>query len=225
MGVLADPALEERLAALHARSEGQVGEMGAYFGKLFGPGGPSEAEREPLIKAFLADKMVALEKDKAEFCYQLIRAGGARRVVEIGGSYGVSTLYLAAGVRDNLAASGGEGVVVTTEYEPEKAKAARALYADTGFAGLIDLREGDLRETLKDLEGPVDFVLMDIWIPMVLPAIELVAPQMRTGGVVVADNTADPRNDYGPFFAYLRANGFRTMTLPFSGGFELAVKA
>jgi predicted O-methyltransferase YrrM len=225
MGVLGNAALESKLAALHAQSEAQVGEMGAYFGKLFGPGGPSEAEREPLIKAFLADKMVALEKDKAEFCYQLIRACGARRVVEIGGSYGVSTVYLAAGVRDNLAASGGEGVVVTTEYEPEKAKAARALYLETGLSHLIDLREGDLRETLKTLEGPIDFVLMDIWIPMVMPAIELVAPHMRPGGVVVADNTADPRNDYGPFFAYLRASGFRTVTLPFSGGFELAVKA
>ena len=86
---------------------------------------------------------MALDRDKAEFCYQLCRAVGARRVVEIGTSYGVSTLYLAAAVRDNIRV-GGDGFVIGTEYEPEKAAAARAQFAETGLAGLIDLREGDL---------------------------------------------------------------------------------
>jgi predicted O-methyltransferase YrrM len=224
MGVLADADLERRLETLHGASQAQTEEMNRYFGALFGPGGPPEAERETRIKSFLADKMVALEKDKAEFCYQLIRATGARRVVEIGTSYGVSTVYLAAAVRDNLAVHGGEGVVIGTEYEPDKAAAARALFAETGLGGLIDLREGDLRETLKDLSGPIGFVLMDIWIPMVMPAIELVAPRMRLGAVIVADNTAQVFNDYGPYFQYLAAHGFRTLTLPFEGGLEMSVK-
>ncbi len=224
MGVLADADLERRLAALHGASEAQTGETQAWFGEFFKDGGPPAAERDPQIKAFLADKMVALERGKAEFCYQLIRATGARRVVEIGTSYGVSTVYLAAAVRDNLAVHGGEGVVIGTEYEPEKAAAARALFAEAGLGGLIDLREGDLRETLKDLSTPIGFVLMDIWIPMVIPAIELVAPRMRTGAVVVADNTAQVFNDYGPYFEYLAAHGFRTLTLPFEGGLEMSVK-
>src|SRR5579862_6040891 len=118
MGALGDPDLERRLEGLHGASQAQTEEMNRFFGELFGPGGPPEAERETRIKAFLADKMVALEKDKAEFCYQLVRATGARRVVEIGTSYGVSTVYLASALRANLA-GGGQGVVIGTEYEPE----------------------------------------------------------------------------------------------------------
>ena len=51
---------------------------------------------------FLKDKLIALDRGKAEFCYHVCRALRARRVVEAGTSFGVSTLYLAAAVRDNL---------------------------------------------------------------------------------------------------------------------------
>src|SRR5213594_2301276 len=112
------------------------------------------------MTAFLSDKLVALDRNKAEFCYQVCRALRARRVVEAGTSFGVSTLFLAAAVRDNLRADGGEGIVIGTEYEPDKAKAARANFVEAGLSEFVDLREGDLRKTLVDLGGPVDFMLV-----------------------------------------------------------------
>jgi predicted O-methyltransferase YrrM len=224
MGVLNDPKLEARLAALHARSDRQIAEMEAHFATLPPRGSRPADEESILVKAYLADKLVALDADKAQFCYQLIRAAGARRVVEVGTSYGVSTVYLAAAVRDNIAAGGGAGVVVGTEYEPAKAAAARALFAETGLANLIDLREGDLAQTLTSLEGPIDFVLMDIWIHMIGTALERLAPHLGPGAIIVADNTEEHRDDYAGFFTFLAANGFRTLTLPFTGGLELAVK-
>src|SRR6202166_3069147 len=84
------------------------------------------------IKQFRSDKLVALDRNKAEFCYQLCRANNARRIVEVGTSYGVSTLYLAAAVRDNVQAVDGNGVVIGTEYEPKKACAARAHFEQAG---------------------------------------------------------------------------------------------
>jgi predicted O-methyltransferase YrrM len=170
--------------------------------------------------------MVALDREKAEFCYQLCRAIDARRMVEIGTSYGVSTLYLAAAARDNVRSSGGEAVVIGTEYEPRKSKAARANFRKAGLEEFIELREGDLRETLKGIGGPVDFVLMDIWTNMVRPAIELVAPHLRRGAIVIADNTKTYRDDYRDYFEFINdpANRFRTMTLPFEGGLELTVR-
>ena len=72
------------------------------------------------------------------------------------------------------AASGGSGVVIGTEYEANKASAARAHFEQAGLSGFIDLREGDLRETLRQIDGPVDFMLVDIWITMARPALELV---------------------------------------------------
>lgn len=215
-GILNDPALESLLDRLHARSESQDEAMSAYYAD----GRPQGDE-----KAFLSDKFVALDRDKAAFCYQLCRALDATRVVEVGTSYGVSTLYLAAALRDNARAGGKKGVVIGTEYEPAKAAAARANFAAAGLADVIELREGDLRQTLRDVGGPVDVMLVDIWIPMARPALELVAPRLRRGAVVLCDNTEEYRADYKDYFDFIagQSGRFRTMTLPFRGGLELTV--
>ncbi len=219
--VITDPHLQDLVDWLQAKSQGQEAETRAWFSERGKRGELSWDGFDDKSHRYMADKLVALEPAKAEFCHSLCRAIGARRIVEVGTSYGVSTLYLA----DALRANGG-GVVIGTEYEPDKAAAARTHFAEAGLTDLIDLREGDLRETLKTLQGPVDFVLMDIWAEMARPAIELIAPHLRPGAVVIADNTTSHRHPYRLFFEFLEApeNGFRTMTLPFDGGLEFAVK-
>ena len=223
MSVIHDPELERLLATLHARSDEQLAAMTSYQARARAAGASPPADE---IKVFRSDKLVALDRDKAEFCYQLCRASDVRRIVEAGTSYGVSTLYLAAAVRDNVHAGGGAGVVIGTEYEPQKAAAARAHFEEAGLSRFIDLREGDLRDTLRRIDGLVDFMLVDIWIAMARPALELVAPHLRPGAIVVCDNTAQHRAEYADYFAFLEdpANGFRTMTLPFAGGLELSVR-
>jgi predicted O-methyltransferase YrrM len=135
---------------------------------------------------FLKDKLVALDRAKAEFCYHVCRALRVRRIVEAGTSFGVSTLFLAAAVRDNLTNEAqarlnerSRPIVIGTEHEPEKARIARGHFAEAGLSNLIELREGDLRETLADVQGPVDFMLIDLWTPMARPALALVAPLGR----------------------------------------------
>jgi predicted O-methyltransferase YrrM len=221
LSITGDPLLESLLTVLHARSDAQSTAIAAF--ELEGASRPQD---EDAIKAFRSDKFVALDRDKAEFCYQLCRATNVRRVVEVGTSYGVSTLYLAAAVRDNIKGTADKGVVIGTEYEPAKAAAAKAHFAQAGLCDYIDLREGDLRETLKDIPGPIDFVLMDVWVRMARPALELIFPHLRLGAVVVCDNTQSRRADYADYFAFLNdpANGFKTMTLPFSGGLELSIR-
>lgn len=218
--VLSDPKLEALLDPLHQASSAQDAAITRYYREeRTGPW----AGMEPRDHAFMADKMVALEKDKAEFCYMTCRAIGARRIFEAGTSCGVSTLYLAAAVRDN-----GGGTVFGSEYEPEKVKQARANFEAAGLSGFIELREGDVVAASQDFAGPIDFVLFDIWGPVVRPILDVLAPRLRRGSVVCADNTAGERarENYAPFFEVLEnpANGFRTMTLPFQGGFEFAVK-
>lgn len=110
----------------------------------------------------MSDKFVALEQDKCLFVYNLIRASRAKTVLEIGTSYGVSTIYLALGVTQNYPEGGGR--VIGTELEGEKAKKARLYWDEAGeeVSGVIELREGDLRETLKvDLPDEIDFLLLD----------------------------------------------------------------
>jgi predicted O-methyltransferase YrrM len=182
----------------------------------------------------LRDKLVALDRSKAEFCYHVCRALRARRIVEAGTSFGVSTLFLAAAVRDNLRhepqpshAATGHPIVIGTEHEPDKARIARGHFGEGGLSDLIDLREGDLRDTLKDVGGPIDFMLIDIWTPMALPALALISPHLREGAVVICDNTQQFREAYREYFDFVcdPSNGLRTMTLPFEGGLEFTVRA
>ena len=204
MSVLRDQTVEDLLAALHGRSDEQAElERDLYYQRTRGAQAPTPDE----IKAFRSDKLVALDRDKGEFCYQLCRANDARRVVEVGSSYGVSTLYLAAAVRDNVRASGGNGVVIGTEYEPAKARAAVANFKQAGLSPFIDLREGDLRETLKRIDGPVDLVLVDIWIAMARPALELVTPHLKSGAIVICDNTEQYRSEYADYLALSTPTG------------------
>jgi predicted O-methyltransferase YrrM len=88
------------------------------------------------------------------------------------------------------------------------------------------VREGDLNETLQTIEGPVDFLLLDIWTEAVMPAVRRVAPQLRPGAIIVADNVIQSRPGYEAYFAYIHdpKNGFITTTLPFEGGLEMTVR-
>ena len=226
MGWLGDPRLEVLLDRLHARSVAQSEELSSYFTTRARKGTLARNEFDEQSHRFMSDKLVALDRDKAQLCYQLCRALRARRVVEAGTSFGVSTLYLAAAVRENLREDGGMGVVIGTEHEPEKARTARANFIEAGLSDLIELLEGDLRETLRDVGGPIDFMLVDIWTPMALPALERVAPHLRPGAIVVADNTSQFHAGYEEYLAFIAdpKNGLRTLTLPFDGGLELTVR-
>ena len=226
--------LDSLLDRLYARNVAQNDALETYFTSRAAEGSLDWNEFDERTNQFLKDKLVALDRSKAEFCYQVCRALRARRIVEAGTSFGVSTLFLAAAVRDNLrqeapglSGPGQSGVVIGTEYEPAKAEMARRHFAEAGLADLIDLREGDLRETLVDVEGPVDFMLIDIWTPLARPALSLIAPHLREGAVVICDNTVQFREAYGDYFDFVHdpRNRLRTMTLPFEGGLEFTVRA
>ena len=220
MSALAEPRVAALLDRLHSESVAQDEAMGRFFSARAAAGEDLSPDRGE-VRAFLTDKLVALDRDKALFCYQLCRALGARRVVEAGTSYGVSTLYLAAAVRDN-----GGGTVIATENEPAKLGAARTNFEAAGLADLIELRAGDLRETLAALSGPIDFLLVDIWTPLARSALELVAPHLRPGAAIVCDNVTTYRDYCRDYFDYIAdpANRLTTMTLPFEGGLEFTIR-
>ncbi|EXK33222.1 hypothetical protein FOXG_06063 [Fusarium oxysporum f. sp. lycopersici 4287] len=172
------------------------------------------------------DKFVALDPDKCAYVYLLLRSMKARFVVEAGTSFGVSTIYLALAVSQNAGSQPGK--VIATENEPTKAFKARKYWSQAGddIEKFIELREGDLRETLKtDLPEQVDFLLLDIWTPLALPTLKLVRPRMKPGATVVADNTEAAKAGYKDLMAYLEdtTNGFKLTTLPYSGGLLVAV--
>ncbi len=220
MGILSS-AVANIVNSLHERNEGETADLMSYFSarKQAGTLNWKQLDDEALV--FLSEKMVAIDRDKAEFAHLLCRAMKAKRVVEVGTSHGVSTLYLADAVQSN-----GGGCVIATEIDDAKANIAQANFDRAGIGEVIELRRGDLRDTLKDVVGPIDVVLMDVWTEMARPALEILAPHLRRGAVVLCDNSQSFRSEYEPFFNYVNDpdNGFATLTLPFLGGLEMVVK-
>ncbi|RAK81499.1 O-methyltransferase [Aspergillus fijiensis CBS 313.89] len=175
----------------------------------------------------MLDKFIALDEDKCQFVYQLLTAMGATAVVEAGTSFGVSTIYLALAVAKTAARTGKPGTVIATEKEASKAAIARGYWAQCGpeVQRMIDLREGDLLVTLQEGVPEVDLLLLDIWCALALPTLKTVLPRLRRGAVVLTDNTLSAAEGYKDLLAFLRdpVNGFRNVTLPFTGGFEMSV--
>ena len=123
---------------------------------------PDGAPRDEFDK-LMVDKFIALDEDKCQFMYQLINATRATNIVEAGTSFGVSTIYLALAVAKTKAATGKSGKVIATEIETQKAETARKYWKQCGEAveKEIDLRVGDLLETLKQDLPEVDLLLLD----------------------------------------------------------------
>lgn len=153
------------------------------------------------------------------YCYLLARAIGAKRIVEFGTSFGVSTIYLALAVRDN-----GGGIVIGTERVPSKVLKARNNIEEAGLTSFVEIREGNALETLCDLDGPVDFLLIDGFPQYALPVLEIVAPKMRRGTVAVNHNTAFMKGDHAEYIAFVRnpSNGFVSSSIILAG--ELSVR-
>lgn len=262
------PATRRLLTRLHALSASQERSLSQtlfYLNRLFRYYLFGETWAGAAGDLHMRDKLVALEPDKCALVYLVARARDVRVAVEAGTSFGVSTVYLARAVAENVEeaarAGGGEGGraagrVVATEKEPTKAAQARRNWAEAGeddVARWIDLREGDLLETLSadDMPDKVDLVLLDsesiawtssqsqwqvklrwltnvsnaVWTPLALPTLQILQPRLSRGAVIITDNTSIAKPLYKEFLSYIHnpENGFKTMTLPFGGGLEMTV--
>jgi predicted O-methyltransferase YrrM len=169
------------------------------------------------------DIIMSVTQEGGQLLYLLTRAVQARTVVEFGCSFGISTLYLAAAVRDN-----GGGQVITTELQADKARQAGESFSAAGLSDLIDLRLGDARETLRDLPEPVDLLLLDGWLDLRLPILGIVGPRLRAGGLVIVDDIdLDFGRDFNrSFLDHVNdpANGFLSVRLPVHDGMQVCLK-
>ncbi|MBC3233918.1 O-methyltransferase [Pseudomonas lurida] len=185
----------------------------------------SKDERERLMHSktqyaalysMLKDLWLPVSRDTGKLLYMLARSSKARAIVEFGTSFGLSTLHLAAALRDN-----GGGVLVGSEFEASKIALAREHFIEGGVSDLIHIREGDALVTLaSDLPDSVDLLLLDGAKTLYGDVLSLVESHLRPGAVVVADNT-----DYCPeYLAHVRApeNGY--LSVAFADDIELSIR-
>lgn len=195
------------------------------------------ATTSPLLEQTPADEVDRLMRSKTEYrqlygsikelwlpvgqetgtlLYVLARLGKARTLVEFGTSFGISTLHLAAALRDN-----GGGQLITTEFEPTKVAQARAHLEAGGLLDLVELRCGDALETLaRDLPPHIDLVLLDGAKALYNDILSLVESHLSPGALILADNV-----DFCPdYLARVRspANGY--LSIPLTEEVELSWK-
>ena len=141
--------------------------------------------------------------------YSVIRAARPDTVVEFGMSFGISTLHLAAAVRDNA-----HGTVFTTELSDSKIAAATTTFVSAGIDDVITVLPGDARTTLVAVPGPVGVVLLDGWKEMYLEVLTLLQPRLAPGALVIADNTESAGAQ--PYLEHVRAseNGYVSVNFP-----------
>ncbi|MBJ7309461.1 O-methyltransferase [Rugamonas sp. CCM 8940] len=187
--------------------------------------GVSREERERLMHSkteylrfygLLKDLWLPVSRETGMLLYMLARNAKARNIVEFGTSFGISTLHLAAALRDN-----GGGRLISSEFEPSKVARAREHLSEGGLADLVEIREGDALTTLAtDLPATVDLLLLDGAKALYGDILALVEGHLRPGALIVADNT-----DYCPdYLAHVRAPGSGYLSIPLSAELELSMR-
>jgi predicted O-methyltransferase YrrM len=162
------------------------------------------------------DVYLAVSRETAVLLYMLARNARARMIVEFGTSFGISTLHLAAALKDN-----GGGRLIGSEFESSKVVRARENIAAAGLCDLVDIREGDALETLaRDLPESIDLVLLDGAKSLYPRVLSLLEPRLRAGALIVADN-AEMSPEY---LAHVRAPGAGYLSVPFAEDVELSMK-
>ena len=166
----------------------------------------------------LSDFYLPVTPEAGRLLYALVRAVRPSTIVEFGMSLGISAIHLASAVRDN-----GSGRIVTTELSGAKVAAAKKTFAETGLDDLITVLEGDALTTLADIEGPIEFVLLDGWKELYLPVIKLLEPRLSPGALIVADNTS--MDDTRPYLDHVHdpGNSYVSVNFPVREGDSMEI--
>ena len=201
-----DPAIETVLAEYEARSEREWA-------------GATDASA-----AGIADRrdqmLLSVGRDAGVLLNMLARSAPSRRILEIGSSYGYSTIWLAEAAK----ATGGE--VISLDVADYKQAYAQKALARAGLDGIVTFHTGDALEIIPRLEGRFDFVLLDLWKDLYVPCLELFYPKLEPGALVVADNMLQPAFDLTNARNYRRAvramPRMTTVLLPAGQGLEVS---
>jgi predicted O-methyltransferase YrrM len=152
------------------------------------------------------------------FLFSLVAPQADCEVLEIGGSRGYSTIWLAAGVRTF------GGRVLSLENDPLKIEAWRRNIAEAGLEEWADLAEGDARETLPAIDDVFDVVFIDAEKEDYEQLFKLARAKVEPAALFVADNVLSHSETLGAYSAARQADPtLESVTVPLDRGLELSV--
>lgn len=171
---------------------------------------------------FIADRddALALPREAAEFLHAMVLATGARRVLEIGTSYGYSGLWIGAAIQCV------GGTLATIDISAPKLTVAQSFFDTAGFTDVITCCCGSAAEIIESLSGPFDFVLNDADKENCLAYARMVLPKLSRHGVILTDNTTSHRSELIEFLNWARSESQLTSVhIPIGNGMELSIKS
>ena len=164
--------------------------------------------------------LLAVGEDVGRFLNMMVKSANAQSILEIGTSYGYSTLWLAEAAK----ATGGK--VISLEIDEAKATFAQAKMESAGLGAYVEFRIGDALESIRQATEMFDFVLVDIWKELYIPSLELFLPKLSSGAYVLADNMLHPPVHKPEAEAYRKkikvSEAFDSVLLPIGSGIELS---
>jgi predicted O-methyltransferase YrrM len=203
---LVDPVIERVLAEFERRAEEEQR-------RTMAPGAPG---------ANLDDLLLSVGRDAGMLLYLLATGAQSRRILELGSSYGYSTVWLGAAAR----ATGGK--VLSLENKEFKIESARQALTRAGLSTRVEFHAGDCLESLKTLPGPFDFVLLDVWKDLYVPCFDLMHGKLAPGAIIAADNMLLPesaRQNAEAYRARVRAAGdMDSVLVDVGNGIEISRK-
>ena len=162
---------------------------------------------------------LAVSPETGHFLRNMVLSHRPVRILELGSSCGVSTLYFAEALRML-----GHGTVVATELDSAKCARLRAHVKTADVEPYVDLREGDVFQTVSELDGTFDMVFIDVWADAYLRLFTHIERLLRPGAIVFADNMYTAEDAVRPYKHYLDQNPrFSSTTLDFESGIEFTV--
>jgi len=177
---------------------------------------------ESILRAIkAADKgQLSVSEEDGRFLRVLVATQGAKSILEIGAASGYSGIWLGLGARE----SGGR--IVAIEYDPQRAKEAAENIRKAGLTDVVRVVHGDAFAEIPKLQGTFDLVFLDAWKPDYKRFFDLVFPRLTAGGVFVAHNVVNKRNEMEPFMQTVLNHPrlFTTVVSPSSEGMSVSYK-
>jgi predicted O-methyltransferase YrrM len=190
--------LDERVAAVLERLEAE-----------------DAAERERGVPA--AERSRQIARATGRFLFSFVAPQNDCGVLEIGGSRGYSTIWLAAAVRYFA------GRVLSLEHDPKKIEAWRRNIADAGLEEWADLLEGDAFETLNEVQDVFDVVFLDAEKDDYEVLFNLAREKVEPGAVIIADNVLSHVETLGEYSAARQADPtLVSVTVALDRGLEIS---
>ena len=166
-----------------------------------------------------AETYTNIAPENGQFLAILVRSLQARRVLEVGTSNGYSTIWLAAALKET------GGRLITLEQDPERAAEARTHLQTCGLDGIVDIRCGNALDAIPACEGTFDLVFLDAEKNEYLRYLELALPNLRTGGLIVADDTLTMRDEMLDYVAFVFSTPqLHSVDIPLDDGVILSYK-